>query len=93
MTRQAVTSSNVKSIGYADGVLHVEFKSGAVHAYYDVPADAHAALIAAPSIGKHYATFIRGKFRSEKLQAQDSRPVRGFDAVLEESHGEIATER
>ena len=53
IVRVAVASSNVKSIGYDNGTLHVEFKSGgAVHACYDVPPDAFEALADAPSIAE-----------------------------------------
>ena len=73
IVRVAVSSSNVQAIGYDNGTLHVEFKSGAVHAYYDVPAEVFEALADAPSIGKHYAAYIRGQFRSEKLEVPDGK--------------------
>jgi hypothetical protein len=78
IVRVAVASSNVKSLGYDNGTLHVEFKSGAVHAYYKVPADAFEALVDAPSIGKHYAAYIRGQFRSEKLLDAPRPSPQGF---------------
>jgi hypothetical protein len=72
VTRTAVVSSNVKSIGYDNGTLHIEFKSGAVHAYYNVPTEAFEALVDAPSVGKHYAKYIRGQYTSAKLEETET---------------------
>lgn len=62
-----VESSNIESVAYGDGVLEVKFKSGSTHRYDGVPPDAHAALMAAPSKGAHFAKHIRPKFKSTKV--------------------------
>lgn len=64
MTRRPVTSSSIVSVGYDDATqqLEVEFANGGIYQYADVPASAHAALVAAQSIGKHFAKHIRPTF-------------------------------
>lgn len=67
MERQEVKSSNIRSIGYESGRLHVEFSSGAVYEYSGVPAEEHKALVEAPSIGAYFARNIRPKYVGQKL--------------------------
>lgn len=60
MERQPVESSTIKSIGYANGEMHIEFKNGRVYSYTGPRVEAHyQALIAAPSIGAHFAANVR----------------------------------
>ena len=70
--RQPVESSNLRSVGYdsASETLDVEFANTMVFRYLDVPVDAHAELMAAASIGSHFAKAIRGKYLSEKLTGE-----------------------
>ena len=53
MERQYVSSSNIASIGYDPGnmVLEIEFLSGSVYQYYDVPQSIYDGLMAADSHG------------------------------------------
>ena len=53
MYRTQVNSSNIKSIGYdvASGVLEVEFTSGDVYQYYDVPEHLYQEFLHASSLG------------------------------------------
>lgn len=62
MNRTPVKSSNIKSVGHdpATKTLEVEFNSGGVWRYADVPAEKHQALIGADSIGKHFGQHIKG---------------------------------
>lgn len=53
MKRENVESSSVRSVGYEQGVLEVEFLNGGVYQYVDVPPEEHAALLAADSIGRY----------------------------------------
>lgn len=83
MNRTPVKSSQIASIGYdaATQTLAVEFWNkdgaphggdvpGAVYHYEGVPAEAHAALIAAESVGKHFGAHIRGKFKHAVQEAK-----------------------
>lgn len=61
MQRTAVTSSQIKSVGYdpASRTLEVEFTKGAVYQYFDVPEAMYRDLIEAESIGKYFNQFIK----------------------------------
>ena len=61
MERQYVSSSNIASIGYDSGnmVLEIEFLSGSVYQYYDVPQSIYDGLMAADSHGKFLAAYIK----------------------------------
>ena len=60
MERQYVSSSNIASIGYDpdNQVLEIEFLSGAVYQYYDVPQSVYDGLMAADSHGKFLDVYI-----------------------------------
>ncbi len=65
-----VVSSNIKAVGYdpASKTMRVEFHSGGVYDHADVPPAQHAAILAAPSVGKHYNRHIRGVHVSSKVK-------------------------
>ncbi len=62
--RLPVTSSSLKTIGYdvARSILAIEFQSGAIFHYYQVPLELAQQLNNAESTGRFYAKEIRGKF-------------------------------
>lgn len=77
MRRTEVVSSQIHSIGYSPETLtlEVQFKGkgdapGPVYRYSDVQPEAHAALIGAESVGRHFGQNIRGKFRTEKVEPE-----------------------
>jgi hypothetical protein len=55
MQRTTVSSSNIASIGYdaSSQVLEVQFRSGSIYQYSDVPASVHQALMMASSHGSY----------------------------------------
>lgn len=61
MERQYVSSSHIASIGYdpENMVLEIEFLSGPVYQYYDVPQSIYDGLMAADSHGKFLAAYIK----------------------------------
>ncbi|HEX3572647.1 MAG TPA: KTSC domain-containing protein [Acidobacteriaceae bacterium] len=65
----ASESSSLAALAYiADPqVLEIEFRSGATHRYFDVPATDYEALLAAPSKGRHFNTHIRNRFRNQHI--------------------------
>lgn len=69
MDRQPVSSTVVTSVGYdsESATLEVEFVSGSVYQYFDVPEHLHRELIAGPSAGKMMTSAIIGKFRYARL--------------------------
>lgn len=74
MNRRPVSSSNVASIGWepqvegADiGALEVEFKSGKIYRYADVPESEYEQLIGASSIGRHLSSNIIGVYDAQRV--------------------------
>lgn len=60
MQRQAVSSSTIKSIGYQNGEMHIEFKNGRVYRYTGSKVEQHyKGLMSAASIGKHFGEHVR----------------------------------
>ena len=61
MNRDPVSSSDIRSVGYDSDslMLEVEFLSGAVYQYANVPAAVYHGLLAAPSKGRYFNQFIR----------------------------------
>ena len=70
MLRQAVKSSELRWVGYEESalLLEVEFQSGEVYRYFDVPARLVLELLRADSIGRFFNAHIRPKFAFEKVR-------------------------
>lgn len=64
MQRKHVTSSAISSVGYDEGssTLEVEFQSGAVYDYFDVPPRIYRALLKASSKGRFLSRRIRDRY-------------------------------
>ena len=64
MERRFVFSSNIRSIGFDRGaqVLEIEFFSGGIYQYRDVPESVYDELMLAPSKGKFYQHRIKEYF-------------------------------
>ena len=62
MRRRLVNSSSVRSVGWSDGTLELEYVNGSIYQYDDVPQTTFAALLAAPSIGAYVNTHIKPYF-------------------------------
>ena len=61
MRRTPVQSEALRSIGYDVDMrtLEIEFTSGTIYRYFDVPDHLHIGLMRARSHGEFYASFIR----------------------------------
>lgn len=70
MERVTVSSSSLSSVGYdSDGrLLEVEFRSGAIYAYRNVPLWAYEALMTARSKGRHFDARIRDRYPFERIE-------------------------
>jgi hypothetical protein len=68
MDRQAVSSSNLVSVGYDPGseTLEVEFTSGTIYRYLNVPSFEHERLMAANSHGIYFNTNIKDRYPFER---------------------------
>lgn len=67
--RQAVQSSNIKSLGHDGSTLEVEFVNGSIFRYHEVPADVFQGVLGADSVGKAFRTKVKGGFGAERLTA------------------------
>lgn len=67
MLRTKVESSNIASVGY-DGVnLEVEFKSGAIYQYENVPIRVYDVMMKADSVGKYFNAHIKSKYNYRRV--------------------------
>jgi hypothetical protein len=66
MQREPVDSSVLRSVGYEDGALEIEFVDGDVYRYFAVPAQIYADLIDAESHGAFFNEQVRDRFRFER---------------------------
>jgi len=69
MEREAVSSSNLVSAGYDPDSerLEIEFKSGAIYEYYNVPPFMHERMMQAGSIGTFFNAEIKNSYASAKV--------------------------
>jgi len=69
MERIPVTSSNIKSIGYDElsSVLEVEFTSGDIYQYLDVPIYLYEQFLQTSSYGQFLNENIRYQYRYTKI--------------------------
>jgi hypothetical protein len=61
MNRTAVSSSNLASVGYdaAQRILEIEFLTGSIYQYFNVPQSVYAGLMAAESHGRYFDANIK----------------------------------
>lgn len=64
MERVSVSSSNIATVGHDEPsqILEVEFLTGAVYEYYDVPEHVYQELISASSVGSYFAQRIKNVY-------------------------------
>jgi len=74
MQKEPVTSSSVAWVGYASStrVLVVGFVRGTVYEFLDVPGTEHLALMSAPSKGRQFNRFIKGRYSYRRVAADSS---------------------
>lgn len=70
MARIPVNSSNLKAVEYqAEGrVLEVEFTSGGLYAYTNVPEQVYLGLLSAASKGAYFHAVIRDKYPTRRIR-------------------------
>jgi hypothetical protein len=67
MNRQPVSSSNLRSVGWEDSVLEIEFLDGSIYQYFDVPEAVYVGLIQAESAGRYFWANVRGAYRYARV--------------------------
>ena len=63
----AIPSSTLAAVCYLpdQSLLPVQFRSGDLYAYFDVPQRVYAELLAAPSKGRYFNVSVRSRFRCQ----------------------------
>lgn len=67
MERQAVKSTNIRSMGWAGNILEIEFHSGGTYQYIGVPWEIWDGFRNAESKGQFFHRIIRGQYREEAV--------------------------
>ena len=67
MLRTKVESSNIASVGYAYGILEIEFNSGAIYQYENVPIRVYDVMMKADSVGKYFNAHIKSKYNYRRV--------------------------
>lgn len=72
MERQSVDSTTVRGIGYATEAqtLEVEFTSGRVYQYFDVPPEIYRAFAGASSKGSYFNAEIKNVYRFSEVKSK-----------------------
>jgi hypothetical protein len=70
MRRRRVESTTVRSVGYQrrSRILEIEFQSGVVYQYVDVPARVYEEFCKAESKGKYFNSEIRDGYEFVRVQ-------------------------
>jgi hypothetical protein bpseD_00470 len=63
----AVSSSNIASIGYENGILYVSFNNGALYSYSGVPEVEYRNLMSTASHGQYLAAHIKGFYPYQRI--------------------------
>ncbi len=87
MERAAVASGALKSVGYDAGtrVLEVEFRTGRVYQYEDVPPETHAWLLRVENKGGFLNRMIIDRFRALEVTPLTPPNEHGLEATLRAS--------
>lgn len=69
MDRQSVASSNLAEVGYDLDLetLEVQFKSGGIYQYFNVPAFMYERLMSADLLGRFFNAEIKGHYPEAKV--------------------------
>ncbi len=69
MQRVLVGSTTLASAGHDDmsAILELQFRSGAIYQYFDVPDAVYQHLLEAPSKGVFFNQNIRGRYRYQRI--------------------------
>ena len=69
MPRRPVRSNNIASIGYdvANHTLEVEFRTGSVYQYFNVPESVYRGLMNASSHGSYLAQYVKEAYHYREV--------------------------
>jgi len=68
--RVSIVSTNIRSVGYdpESSMLEVEFNSGSIYQYLDVPESDYEGLMNAASKGRYLNRNIKGRYEDIKVR-------------------------
>ncbi|MCH9687202.1 MAG: KTSC domain-containing protein [Deltaproteobacteria bacterium] len=97
MERKPVQSKAILSMGYdqIEQVLEIEFGTGRIYQYLDVPEELYAWILRAPGKGALFNRLVEGKFRFRRLGADTDDAVdlgEALRASLETATGKAAAD-
>lgn len=69
MDRKNVQSSNIASIGYDrdEKILEIEFHSGGIYQYFNVPESIYFGLMSASSHGQYFNVYIKKIYFTKQI--------------------------
>ena len=69
MFREAVQSTNIRSVGYEEATetLEVEFVNGSIYQYVNVPVNVHAEFMYASSKGRFHHLYIKDSYAHSRI--------------------------
>lgn len=67
-TRTPVASSSLRSVGYDEETLEIEFESGGIYQYSDVPREIYEGLLGARSHGSYFHENVRGQYDYHRIR-------------------------
>lgn len=67
MFRKQVISTNIYSVGYMDGTLEVEFLSGGIYQYENVPYRHYINMISYSHPGTYFERNVKNHYRYRKI--------------------------
>ena len=69
MRRRPVDSSDLRSVGYDSdtSTLEIEFHSGGIYQYSNVPTSVYHSLLSAGSHGRYFHSYIKGIYPYSKV--------------------------
>jgi len=62
-----LNSSNLAAAAYANNTLRILFHNGSVYEYSDVPEETYSTLLAAPSQGGFFNSYIKTSFPTRRI--------------------------
>jgi hypothetical protein len=68
MKRTSVSSSNIASIGYEASTLEIEFNSGSIYQYFDVPEAVFNSIMNASSHGQYFNKHIKNVYQYKQIR-------------------------
>ncbi|WP_027633369.1 KTSC domain-containing protein [Clostridium hydrogeniformans] len=69
MERTIVSSSNIYSIGYDSysKTLEVQFHTGSIYQYYNVPQSVYSGIMSASSHGSYLHNYVKGVYQYKQV--------------------------